>query len=83
MTPEQVHYGMDKQIHQLRSQVLADAFQRWNFRAGLKVKMPVPKVAANPVAAWIKQMALLMNSSHNLLTVPRCLYIIRCDIIFI
>jgi len=28
MTPEQVHYGMDKQIHQQRSQVLADAFQK-------------------------------------------------------
>jgi len=53
MTPEQVHYGMDKQIHQQRSQVLADAFQKNSIR--FKGKMPVPK--SLPVAAWINKPA--------------------------
>ena len=53
MTPEQVHYGMDKQIHQQRSQVLVDAFQKNSIR--FKGKMPVPK--SLPVAAWINKPA--------------------------
>jgi putative transposase len=53
MTPEQVHYGMDKQIHQQRSQVLADAFQKNPSR--FKGKVPVPK--SLPMAAWINKPA--------------------------
>ena len=63
MTPEQVHCGMDKQIHQLRSQVLADAFQKNQSR--FKGKMPVPK--SLPVAAWINKPATDEFES-NLLT---------------
>jgi hypothetical protein len=63
MTPEQVHYGMDKQIHQLRSQVLADAFQKKQSR--FKGKMSVPK--SLPVAAWINKPATDEFES-NLLT---------------
>jgi len=51
MTPEQVHYGMDKQILQQRSKVLADAFQKNPNR--FKSKMPVPK--SLPAAAWINR----------------------------
>jgi len=49
MTPEQVHYKMDKQILQQRSQ--ADAFQKNPNR--FKGKMPVPK--SLPPAAWINR----------------------------
>ena len=49
MTPEQVHYGLDKQVHQHRSQVLADAFEKFPYR--FKGKMPVPDTL--PEAAWI------------------------------
>ncbi len=63
MTPEQVHYGMDKQIHQQRSQVLADAFQKNPSR--FKSKMPVPK--SLPVAAWINKPAT-DDLESNLLT---------------
>jgi len=51
MTPEQVHYKMDKQILQQRSHVLADAFQKNPNR--FKGKMPVPK--SLPPAAWINR----------------------------
>jgi len=63
MTPEQVHYGMDKQLYQERSQVLADAFQKNPSR--FKGKMPVPK--SLPVAAWINKPATDELES-NLLT---------------
>lgn len=53
MTPEQVHYKMDKKIYQQRSQVLADAFQKNPIR--FKGKMPIPKIP--PVAAWINKPA--------------------------
>jgi len=51
MTPEQVHYKMDKQVLQQRSQVLADAFQKNPNR--FKGKMPIPK--SLPDAAWINR----------------------------
>jgi len=63
MTTEKVHYGMDKKIHQQRSQVLADAFQKNPNR--FKGKMPVPK--SLPVAAWINKPATDELES-NLLT---------------
>ena len=63
MTPEQVHYRMDKQIYQQRSQVLADAFQKNPNR--FKGKVPVPKLL--PVAAWINKPATDELES-NLLT---------------
>jgi putative transposase len=63
MTPEQVHYGMDKQIHRQRSQVLADAFQKNPNR--FKGKMPVPK--SLPVAAWINK-PVTDELESNLLT---------------
>ncbi len=63
MTPEQVHYGMDKLIHQKRSQVLADAFK--NNPSRFKSKMPVPK--SLPAAAWINKPAT-DDLESNLLT---------------
>jgi len=67
MTPEQVHYGLDKQIYQQRTKVLADAFGKHPNR--FKGKMPVPK--SPPVAAWInkpptdeKESNLLASVSH-------------------
>ena len=53
MTPEQVHYGMDKQILQHRSDVLAAAFEKNPNR--FKGKLPVPK--SLPKAAWINKPA--------------------------
>jgi len=63
MTPEQVHYGMDKHIYQQRSQVLADAFQKNPSR--FKGKIPAPK--SLPVAAWINKPAT-DDLESNLLT---------------
>ena len=63
MTPEQVHYGLDKTIHRQRSQVLADAFKKNPNR--FKSKMPVPK--SLPKAAWINKPATEELES-NLLT---------------
>jgi transposase InsO family protein len=67
MTPEQVHYGMDKQIFQHRSRVLAAAFEKTPNR--FKGKRPVPK--SLPKAAWINKPAteplesnLLASVSH-------------------
>ena len=51
MTPEQVHYGMEKQIHKQRSEVLAIAFKKNPNR--FKGKVSVPK--SLPVAAWINK----------------------------
>jgi putative transposase len=51
MTPEQVHYGMNKQIFQHRSDVLAAAFEKNPNR--FKGKLPVPK--SLPKAAWINK----------------------------
>ena len=51
MTPEQVHYGMNKQILQHRSDVLAAAFEKNPNR--FKGKLPVPKLL--PKAAWINK----------------------------
>ena len=51
MTPEQVHYGLDKEIYQYRSKVLADAFEKYPNR--FKGKMPLPQ--RPPVAAWINK----------------------------
>ena len=51
MTPEQVHYGMDKTIYQNRSEVLAAAFKKNPNR--FKSKLPVPK--SLPSAAWINK----------------------------
>lgn len=63
MTPEQVHYRMDRQIYQQRSHVLADAFKKNPNR--FKGKVPVPK--SLPVAAWINKPATDELES-NLLT---------------
>ena len=67
MTPEQVHYGMDKTIYQNRSEVLAAAFEKNPNR--FKGKLPVPK--SLPSAAWINKPAtdelelnLLTRVSH-------------------
>jgi len=49
MTPEQVHYGMDEQIYAQRSQVLADAFDRYPIR--FKNRMPEPQRVPDQV--WI------------------------------
>ena len=51
MTPEQVHYGINKQILQHRSDVLAAAFEKNPNR--FKGKLPVPK--SLPKAAWINK----------------------------
>ena len=51
MTPEQVHYGMNKQILQHRSDVLAAAFEKNPNR--FKGQLPVPK--SLPKAAWINK----------------------------
>jgi len=53
MTPEQVHYGLDKTIYQNRSEVLAAAFEKNSNR--FKGKPPVPK--SLPLAAWINKPA--------------------------
>jgi len=63
MTPEQVHYGMQKQIHQQRSEVLAIAFQKNPNR--FKGRVPIPK--SLPVAAWINKPAT-DDLESNLLT---------------
>jgi putative transposase len=67
MTPEQVHYGLDKQIYQQRSEALAAAFEKNPNR--FKGKLPVPKLL--PAAAWINKPSseelesnLLTNVSH-------------------
>ena len=67
MTPEQVHYGMDKTIYQNRSKALAAAFDKNPNR--FKGKVPVPE--SLPSAAWINKPAtdelesnLLMSVSH-------------------
>ncbi len=67
MTPEQVHYGLDKTIYQNRSEVLAAAFEKNPNR--FKGKQPVPK--SLPLAAWINKPAtdelesnLLTSVSH-------------------
>lgn len=51
MTPEQVHYGIDKQILQHRYDVLAAAFEKNPNR--FKGKLPVPR--SLPKAAWINR----------------------------
>jgi putative transposase len=51
MTPEQVHYGLDKEIYHYRSEVLANAFEKYPDR--FKGKMPAPQ--RPPVAAWINK----------------------------
>jgi putative transposase len=51
MTPEQVHYGMDKVIYQHRASVLEGAFKRNPNR--FKGKTPVPE--SPPLAAWINK----------------------------
>jgi len=51
MTPEQVHYGMDKKIYQNRSEVLAAAFEKNPNR--FKGNMPLP--GSLPSAAWINK----------------------------
>ncbi len=51
MTPEQVHYGMEKQIIKQRSRVLADAFQKNPNRFKGKVPVPTPL----PAAVWINK----------------------------
>lgn len=51
MTPEQVHYGLDDQIHQYRSSVMAAAFQKYPKR--FKHKLPV--VEKVPEAVWINK----------------------------
>jgi len=51
MTPEQVHYGIDQQILQHRSDVLAAAFEKNPNR--FKGRQPVPK--SLPTAAWINR----------------------------
>jgi len=63
MTPEQVHYGMDKMIYQNRSEVLAAAFEKSPNR--FKGNLPVPK--SLPSAAWINKPATDELES-NLLT---------------
>jgi putative transposase len=67
MTPEQVHYGMDKTIYQNRSKALAAAFDKNPNR--FKGKVPVPE--SLPSAAWINKPAtdelesnLLISVSH-------------------
>ena len=65
MTPEQVHYGLDKQIYQHRSKVLAGAFEKYPNR--FKGKMPVPK--SPPPAAWINKPATEEIESNLLTTV--------------
>ena len=45
--------GMEKQVHQQRSRVLADAFQKKSNRFKGKVPVPIPL----PVAAWINKPA--------------------------
>ena len=51
LTPEQVHYRMDKQILERRARVLADAFKKNPKR--FKGKMPVPEPL--PEAVWINK----------------------------
>jgi len=51
MTPEQVHYGIDQQIFQHRSDVLVAAFEKNPNR--FKGRQPVPK--SLPTAAWINR----------------------------
>lgn len=65
MTPEQVHYGLEKQIYQRRAEVLADAFEKHPNR--FKGKMPVPK--SPPAAAWINKPATEEIESNLLTTV--------------
>jgi putative transposase len=65
MTPEQVHYGMDKQILQHRSRVLAAAFEKTPNR--FKGKQPVPK--SLPKAAWINKPATDQLESNLLASV--------------
>ncbi len=62
MTPEQVHYRIDKQVHQYRSQVLEDAFEKHPNR--FKGKLPVPD--SPPVAAWINKPATVEIESNLL-----------------
>jgi putative transposase len=49
MTPEQVHYGLSKQIYRQREAVLQAAFRKNQNR--FKNKIPVPQRV--PKAAWI------------------------------
>jgi putative transposase len=51
MTPEQVHYGLDKQIYQQRSETLAIAFGKNPNRFKGKLSVPLPL----PAAAWINK----------------------------
>jgi len=51
MTPQQVHYGMDKKVFNFRSQVLSTAFRRNPIR--FKGKMPKPYEL--PEAVWINK----------------------------
>jgi putative transposase len=51
MTPEQVHYGMAKHVHQYRALVLEAAFEKNPNR--FKGKVPAPKLP--PKAAWINK----------------------------
>ena len=51
MTPEQVHYGMAKEIYQCRTDVLQTAFERFP----LRFKGKVPKPPQLPQAAWINK----------------------------
>jgi len=67
MTPEQFHYGLDKEIYQHRSEVLANAFKEYPNR--FKGKIPVPEF--RQVAAWINKPLtdkmksnLLADASH-------------------
>jgi len=63
MTPEQVHYGMAKHVHQYRASVLEAAFEKNPNR--FKGKIPVPELP--PTAAWINKPSTVELES-NLLT---------------
>ena len=65
MTPEQVHYGMDKKIYQYRSEVLAAAFEKNPNR--FKGNMPVP--GSLPSAAWINKPSSEQLESNLLICV--------------
>lgn len=51
MTPEQVHYGMERKITDFRSKVLASAFQKHPKR----FKGNMPKLIKLPEAVWINK----------------------------
>ena len=51
MTPEQVHYGLNKQVFDFRSKVLLKAFRR----NPMRFKGKVPKPYDLPEAVWINR----------------------------